>query len=157
MCADLMMLDVATLRNAIRASLADGIALNSVRSLHSSMCASVDASLVSHIAQVPVSRSSVWPSCYLKSMYSHCVVMQINGETSFVCRVICMNCQRITPREDFQRQLEGLNPEAANAIKRMVEAEQQLKKRRGPLHPSTEEEIMQAAEVQLCVPHIVAD
>lgn len=63
------------------------------------------------------------------------------------CRVICMSCQNITPREDFQRQLEGMNPEAAAAIKRMVEAEQLLKKRRGPLHPSTEEEIMRAAEV----------
>ena len=64
------------------------------------------------------------------------------------CRVICMSCQNITPREDFQRHLEDMNPEAAGAIKRMVEAEQLLKtKRRGPLHPSTEEEIMQAAEV----------
>ena len=58
-----------------------------------------------------------------------------------------MSCQEITPRQEFQQQLEGLNPEAAAAIKRMVEAEQLLKKRRGPLHPSTEEEIRQAAEV----------
>lgn len=58
-----------------------------------------------------------------------------------------MSCQEITPRQEFQQQLEGLNPEAAAAIKRMVEAEQLLKKRRGPLHPSTEEEIIQAAEV----------
>lgn len=42
-----------------------------------------------------------------------------------------------------------MNPEAAKAIKRMVEAEQLLKKRRGPLHPSTEEEIMRAAEVTI--------
>lgn len=59
-----------------------------------------------------------------------------------------MSCQTITPREDFQRKLEDMNPEAASAIKRMVEAEQLLKKQRGPLHPSTEEEIMQAAEVR---------
>lgn len=59
-----------------------------------------------------------------------------------------MSCQTITPREDFQRKLEDMNPEAASAIKRMVEAEQLLKKKRGPLHPSTEEEIMQAAEVR---------
>lgn len=58
-----------------------------------------------------------------------------------------MSCQEITPREDFQRRLEAMNPEAAAAIKRMVEAEQLLKKRRGPLHPSTDEEIRQAAEV----------
>ena len=58
-----------------------------------------------------------------------------------------MGCQTITPREDFQRKLEDMNPEAANAIKRMVDAEQLLKKKRGPLHPSTEEEIMRAAEV----------
>lgn len=68
-----------------------------------------------------------------------------------------MSCQTITPREDFQLQLEDMNPEAANAIKRMVEAEQLLKKKRGPLHPSTEEEIMQAAEVgqeaEHCVKH----
>lgn len=59
-----------------------------------------------------------------------------------------MSCQTITPREVFQRKLEDMNPEAAQAIKRMVEAEQLLKKKRGPLHPSTEEEIMQAAEVR---------
>ncbi len=58
-----------------------------------------------------------------------------------------MSCQEITPREEFQRRLEAMNPEAAAAIKRMVEAEQLLKKRRGPLHPSTDEEIRQAAEV----------
>ena len=58
-----------------------------------------------------------------------------------------MSCQNITPREDFQRQLEELNPDATVAIKRMVEAELLLKKRRGPLHPSAEEEIRQAAEV----------
>ena len=58
-----------------------------------------------------------------------------------------MSCQNITHREDFQRQLEDMNPDAAVAIKRMVEAELLLKKRRGPLHPSTEEEIRQAAEV----------
>ncbi len=58
-----------------------------------------------------------------------------------------MSCQEITPREEFQRRLEAMNPEAAAAIKRMVEVEQLLKKRRGPLHPSTDEEIRQAAEV----------
>ena len=58
-----------------------------------------------------------------------------------------MSCQEITPREEFQRRLEAMNPEAAAAIKRMVQAEQLLKKRRGPLHPSTDEEITQAAEV----------
>lgn len=60
-----------------------------------------------------------------------------------------MSCQTITPREEFQRQLEAMNPEAAKAIKRMVEAEELLKKRRGPLHPSTEEEITRAAEVTI--------
>ena len=66
-------------------------------------------------------------------------------------RVICMSCQTITHREDFQQQLEEMNPDAASAIRRMVEAELLLKKRRGPLHPSTEEEIRQAAEVSLCI------
>ena len=60
-----------------------------------------------------------------------------------------MSCKKITPREEFQRELEGLNPEAASAIQRMVEAEQLLRKRRGPLHPSTEEEIRRAAEARL--------
>lgn len=70
-------------------------------------------------------------------------IIELHGTTH---RVICMSCQEITPREDFQRRLEAMNPEAAAAIKRMVEAEQLLKKRRGPLHPSTDEEIRQAAE-----------
>ena len=65
-----------------------------------------------------------------------------------------MSCQEITPREEFQRQLEALNPEAAAAIKRMVETERLLKRRRGPLHPSTEEEIRQAAEVQILAKHL---
>ena len=39
-----------------------------------------------------------------------------------------MSCQNITPREEFQRQLEEMNPDAAAAIKRMVEAELLLKK-----------------------------
>ncbi|KAL3132889.1 hypothetical protein ABBQ38_006808 [Trebouxia sp. C0009 RCD-2024] len=70
-------------------------------------------------------------------------IIELHGTTH---RVICMSCQTITPREEFQRQLEAMNPEAAKAIKRMVEAEELLKKRRGPLHPSTEEEITRAAE-----------
>lgn len=64
-----------------------------------------------------------------------------------------MSCQTITPREDFQRKLEDMNPEAASAMKRMVEAEQLLKQRRGPLHPSTEEEIMRAADVRQAGKH----
>ena len=68
--------------------------------------------------------------------------------TSLHVGVICTSCQTVTPREDFQRKLEDMNPEAASAMKRMVEAEQLLKQRRGPLHPSTEEEIMRAAEVR---------
>lgn len=70
-------------------------------------------------------------------------IIELHGTTH---RVICMSCKKITPREEFQRELEGLNPEAASAIQRMVEAEQLLRKRRGPLHPSTEEEIRRAAE-----------
>lgn len=70
-------------------------------------------------------------------------IIELHGTTH---RVICMSCQNITHREDFQRQLEDMNPDAAMAIKRMVEAELLLKKRRGPLHPSTEDEIRQAAE-----------
>lgn len=51
------------------------------------------------------------------------------------------------PREDFQRELEDLNPDTAAAIKKVVEQEMQLNKRRGPLHPSTPEEIEQANQV----------
>ena len=59
-----------------------------------------------------------------------------------------MSCRHISPREDFQRELEHLNPETAAAIRRVVEQEMQRNKRRGPLHPSTAEEIEQANEVE---------
>ena len=59
-----------------------------------------------------------------------------------------MSCRHISPREEFQVELEELNPEAASAIKKVVEQEMLANKRRGPLHPSTPEEIEQANQVQ---------
>lgn len=59
-----------------------------------------------------------------------------------------MSCRHISPREEFQRELEDLNSEAAASIKKVVEQEMLQNKRRGPLHPSTPEEIEEAKHVR---------
>lgn len=71
-----------------------------------------------------------------------------------------MSCRHISPREEFQRELEDLNPEAAASIKKVVEQEMLQNKRRGPLHPCTPEEIEEANQVccvfllaNLCTKH----
>ena len=39
-----------------------------------------------------------------------------------MCRVICMGCGELSPREPFQEQLAELNPEAAEAVRKMARA-----------------------------------
>jgi hypothetical protein len=38
------------------------------------------------------------------------------------CRVVCMGCSELSPRQPFQEQLAQLNPEAAEAVRKIARA-----------------------------------